>query len=602
MRIDAYDLPIVGMDPGSTPQARGFDAPKVENLSGPQMSEQGVAMTKAGLTMQNAALEYQDHVDTAFVKEMDNKLADAIRVTLYDPEKGYLRTPGKRAVDSRADTLKGVQDVAKEIESGLQTDVQKAMFRKVATQRMQSAFLHIDNHAMTQAKVYEGAESKARLDSFKSDAVQAALEGNADKYQISRKGVDAEIDAIADLTGMAKDADKKGAYQQTKLAVYTQIHSDVVTALIADGKYAAAKNYYADHSHEIQVEKRDEIQKQMNAAEAEAVGVTAANTVWNKVMGGTKDVNAPVKATELWDALQSDSALLANKPGYQAAKEALHLKISAWNAQQSEMNQAGEDNAYAMLSGGKTLAQIKASPSWAQMGGERQSRFIQSYENILSARESRAAAHEARMDRVLLRKNAVSYFQDSNPANLVNMSENEIIAKKDMYGFDGVQHLLTTRRALLKPGSADHLEVITTNERMQRAAKAAKILPYKGTANEDQQVAYAQFETEIQRRLKVFEMGKGKKANGDELQKVIDETLLDKVKIDRIGPDPEMPAYQLTTEQMSKAYVVIDGKPEKLGAVPANQRVAITAALVRHGRPVTEREIMNKWIQAGRPR
>lgn len=152
---------------------------------------------------------------------------------------------------------------------------------------------------------------------------------------------------------------------------------------------------------------------------------------------------------------------------------------------------------------------------------------------------------------------------------------------------------------------AKHLEVITTANRVKKAAIDAGLLPATGKANDKEVKAFAQFERLVDDRVRQFEatdlQGK-RKANSAELQQIIDGTLMDKVFVSRTGWfDREVIAGLAAPEDLTRAYVNVGGQEVRVAQIPANQRAVIASKLQSRGLPVTEQRIAELWVAAGRP-
>ena len=152
---------------------------------------------------------------------------------------------------------------------------------------------------------------------------------------------------------------------------------------------------------------------------------------------------------------------------------------------------------------------------------------------------------------------------------------------------------------------AKHLEVITTANRVKKAAIDAGLLPATGKANDNEVKAFAQFERLVDDRARQFEatdlQGK-RKANSAELQQIIDGTLMDKVFVSRTGWfDREVIAGLAAPEDLTRAYVNVGGQEVRVAQIPANQRAVIASKLQSRGLPVTEQRIAELWVAAGRP-
>ena len=152
---------------------------------------------------------------------------------------------------------------------------------------------------------------------------------------------------------------------------------------------------------------------------------------------------------------------------------------------------------------------------------------------------------------------------------------------------------------------AKHLEVITTANRVKKAAIDAGLLPATGKANDNEVKAFAQFERLVDDRVRQFEatdlQGK-RKANSAELQQIVDGTLMDKVFVSRTGWfDREVIAGVAAPEDLPRAYVNVGGQEVRVAQIPANQRAVIASKLQSRGLPVTEQRIAELWVAAGRP-
>jgi len=149
-----------------------------------------------------------------------------------------------------------------------------------------------------------------------------------------------------------------------------------------------------------------------------------------------------------------------------------------------------------------------------------------------------------------------------------------------------------------------HLEIITTASRVKDAAIVAGLLPESGKPDKDELRRFSQFERAVDERVRRFEQtdlaGK-RKANSEELQRIIDATLLDTVKVSEWGRDPSRTVAVLTPDELENAYVTVDGDDIKLTDIPTSQRALIASKLQARGLPITEQRIAELWVAAGRP-
>lgn len=154
--------------------------------------------------------------------------------------------------------------------------------------------------------------------------------------------------------------------------------------------------------------------------------------------------------------------------------------------------------------------------------------------------------------------------------------------------------------------SEKHLEIITVDQRMKQAAIGAGIIPADEKPNEEQIKQFAQFQTVIDQRVRQFErtdLGGKRKATTEELQRIIDQTLMDKAFVPRwYWADKEQPIALLSPEDQARAYVTVNGEEVPLAAIPIEQRTLIASKLRARGLPVTEQAIADLWVRAGKPK
>lgn len=102
---------------------------------------------------------------------------------------------------------------------------------------------------------------------------------------------------------------------------------------------------------------------------------------------------------------------------------------------------------------------------------------------------------------------------------------------------------------------------------------------------------------EIDRRVRSASAAKGNKdLTADEKQGIVDRVVMDKVYVDEWGTDPQKPLALVTPEEMSKAYVRVNGKNVPVSSVPARDRRQIVQALQATGQAPTEQAIVEMFL------
>ena len=107
------------------------------------------------------------------------------------------------------------------------------------------------------------------------------------------------------------------------------------------------------------------------------------------------------------------------------------------------------------------------------------------------------------------------------------------------------------------------------------------------------------FEAAVQQEVDAIfaTLPKGHKPSNTEVQKAIDKVLLDKVKIDEFGRDPEKPMLFVRgdTKAMQNAYVTVNGRDIYLSKIPVSDQEKYTQKLRSAGIPITQRKIAELW-------
>ena len=252
-RYDGFQV-----QPNSLPSVR-FDAPVATNTSGEQAQQLGKGLMQASQGLGVFAAE----MAAATAKEYDNKLADALRLQLHDPNNGYLNTVGKDAVYSRDAAIQAAQDSVKTIGKNLGSTLEQEMFGQVAQRRLQSALQQIDMHAARQIKVYDIGQTTARMQGSLADAVAnwTAWKAPESAFSSAKATMLQEYDQLATLNGLGDDQRKQG-----RVAVLTGLHDSVINNMVSLGQNRQAQEYLASNVKEISPDKLDNLQKLVKIA------------------------------------------------------------------------------------------------------------------------------------------------------------------------------------------------------------------------------------------------------------------------------------------------------------------------------------------------
>jgi len=563
--MKVYDLPTVE---ATAEPMKQFSAPEVRDYASAQLQEQGAAVTKVGNAVTRIAQDLQDQIDTATTKDMDNRLADVIRTTLYDPEKGFLQTSGKNALDGRPTAIKTIQEATKSFEKGLTNDMQRQMFQKVASQRLQTALMLIDSHAMNQAKVYSGNEAKARFQGAMQDALQnwAGWEDPQSLYHTNKRIMLAEVDSVAELAGIPKDSEQ---YETLVKDATTQLHGNVITNMISLGQSSQAKKYFDAHIQEIQPgEPLNKIRNVVKAATTATEADDLAAKVWEDL--GPKGLNDAIPLFSMTEKVRELAG--DNEDVQKAAIAGIKERAGEWNGQQTETKAQAISSVWQQVDGGVSFKKIQTSPAWLALSGTERHEIRRAMEAEATNRANRAAANSSRELAELQRQEHLSFLKHgdeyltvSDPNVLRKMSRAQVEATRGKFGMTATRQLLDRWDAIQNPGKYQDAKLDT--DTFNAVARSLNLDPGSKNRNMRNQVGALKFRLE---EALNHEMQQRKAPmSATEKTEFIRQTLSKQVLVNGFWSTRNKPIASLTSEDINKIVI------------PRKDQVDIAAAMAK---------------------
>jgi hypothetical protein len=103
----------------------------------------------------------------------------------------------------------------------------------------------------------------------------------------------------------------------------------------------------------------------------------------------------------------------------------------------------------------------------------------------------------------------------------------------------------------------------------------------------------------LENMIDVEQQRKGNKLSRQEKQRLIDDVIMDKVKVPHWYGDSTVKVIEAKDEDLKDAYVVLPGnKKFAISSISASQREIVVKNLLERGIPVTETNIATQWLQA----
>ena len=581
-KVPTYDGLQSRVGPSPTARFATQDTSAITGVQARQTQEMGGALTRAGGEVARIALDIQNNVNDAEIKKRDVEVADGLRAALHDPESGYLNQQGEAAVNNREAARKLVQEHIRKGGEGLTNDVQRSMWEAASARRMESALNQIDAHAADQTKVFNENQTTARIKSNAADVVSnwAGWQQKGSQYSVAKATALHEFDALATLRGYGADQKAQG-----RAELLASMHADVVNNMVSLDQHAQAKAYLDANVQDIAKGAPDKLDQLRNLVAQSGVKDQSLNLSM-QIKGGLNEqintVDEMFKSGKI-SAEVRDATVQRFEHDYslRKAQESEGTKALLGGAQDwllKNPDKSVQDMPVGMYNGLKNNGHLDSMVSFAKNG-----------------RFSNDAATWAQVSTM-------------SPADLAAMTPTEFYntyrTKLDDQHLERGYALLA---AVSGQGEDKHLEIFTANERIKTAAQRAGVIPNDGSKIDSTQAeAYNQFQDTIDKRVRAFEatqLGGKRKATGDELQQVIDQTLMDRVNLHKGAwfDTKDALTATLTPEQQADAYVEVGGKNIALAKIPVEAQAKYTNKLRARGIPVTQQRIAEMWAADNQP-
>lgn len=260
------------------------NAPEQVVQSGQTMMGIGGKMTKFGQLL-------QDRIDEATTKKADKNFLAAAQDLLQDPETGYLYSKGLDAKERYGDTIKKLEQLAKDTEGGLENDMQREMFQNTVIQHMTSFRSKIFEHASNETKTYFENETLARTEQYIGMAIKA--DSTVDAALYTEIAVD-EATSLAESRGLRKGS---AQYHDLIRGTRSQIHSGVIKDFVSNGEFIAAGKRLDEawKNDEITPKDYQALMKQVRSGATRQAGILAGEAIYNSSEVVGSDFDSAIK-------------------------------------------------------------------------------------------------------------------------------------------------------------------------------------------------------------------------------------------------------------------------------------------------------------------
>lgn len=597
-------LPGVGADVYRANPARGPGVVQQEDHTGEQIEDLGSGFVRAG----GAIADFQEREREARAKGRTSRHAEDNATIFTDHDTGYDYARGKDAVDRHPQVLKQIEEAYQRALADADDD-ELDLVMPAAEARRREAIARANHRRETEGRTYLIGETAAQAQAFGNEYSQAKLDGQEERARARKVLALQEVDEHSHLMGWPLDGPQATA---ARLSATTAMHQQVLDRMVVDGRAADAAAYLEASRGEIDPEVLPRVQ---GAVERATTGLRAshlAGQIEARVMqrvtenrGTLSEPPAPspldplhrlAEAGEMVNELVSNGSLSPAEA--KATADVLQSNILRRAADEARVGRQSLDGALDMLRqnplGGVTALSPVLQEDLARRGLLESARsFVSNGGAFRTSDPSLVAAALALPDETLRSLSADSVYvalrgRLSDPDLKVVMAKHAVANGAD----DPKQR-----------------RILTLNERLERAAVKLGILRPNldlsdFTRRKDRE-KYDQFREEFDADLRAFAEAHKREATDEEIDGMIDLKVNDKVKRDVgwwSGGIVEKPLRDVTTEQMSSAFVTVRGQNVELDDIPPEVSTEIASYLLDIGEQPTFENIADRWMALGRPR
>lgn len=470
-------------------------------------------------------------------------------------------------------------------------------YSPMARQAAQQSLMGLQVQADADTLGYvEGEQRRARETNFRAlqsqriaDATRTILPETA--RDVSRSTVDAlRQSAIDYVIGEGFVDNARQVAEGLAREQIARFHADVALALSSKpGGAEAARNYLIEFGGDIAPDVRSRLDQVVQGEVDNQAAARLAASVANLPFG---DQLSQIGKTE--NTVVREKAL-------QFAKQNQAMVVAA----RQERENAASDQAWQLVGQNLPVPEVVL----AQMDGKDRV----SLQEFVQKKVDLAARGEP------IRTDISKWLEFTNlPATkLASMTDRELLRDYRAHFSDddlrkANQMILAARMPATGGSSAPRdeaagLQLMTVEQITQSSARSMGILPPAGRSPDaEQEAAFIDYKAKLQAKVNEWEALHQKTATPEALDEIVRKEKENMVRVEVLGPDPELPMIALTREQMAAAYVEVptpNGRTEevRLAAIPRDYRLDAIRRRQQLGLPSTEADIARMWVTDGKP-
>lgn len=412
-QVPTYDSFTV--KPTVNPDAR-IVAPEFQDFSARQAAQGGQALVAAGSAMSRIGADIQNEANLVRVDDGLNQIREAALALRYDRANGFENVTGEAALNREGGKPLAVEYQEKlqkkidEVSLGLGNERQRAMFGLKARDISMALYGQATVHETRQFQEYTLSVQDGKLKNASNAIVLDPL--NAENVRNNVADIQQAVYIAGKTKGMS--AEQITAVQREAVS---STHLNVIKALVEQQNADGASAYFTQFKDQFSGVQRADAEKLVRGADQAKVAITSATAIWQEL--GPKGYNDPV---DLYKMEQKAREMFPDDPAKSKATiEEIRSRTQSFNASQSEfvadnVNQVGK-----MVLSGRSLVQIKASPAFQALPGDKQEQIANHILDRSYTLSQRGEAERARA-------NFAQYLEYTDPSKLVGMTRKQVEA------------------------------------------------------------------------------------------------------------------------------------------------------------------------------
>ena len=518
----------------------------------------GKGMEAAGAAGMREWAAQQDQLAEANVKGKVAALQDGISAALHDPNTGYLWTRGADAQGRYSDTFGALAQLPAQMADGLNSPIEKQMWQEQSTRLVQGALDQVRQHAGSQLKETNAQASDALVKSSTNAAVSGAAAWNVPNSSFwgNLNTVYGQAEQSAKLRfGDSADPAVIGGFAKS---AYTGALGDVVANLVQMGRGTDA-------------------QAMIQQLDPNKVDATAFTRIKEIAQNGDVLQQAQqagdlifMKHPDDFAGAMADVQAITNPKVREQAETQVKDHFNNANTAISQQQNGANTAIMSAYMSGSRYSDIQKTPDWQNASPEAQRRVEEWVHS--DAMHAQQMSQTDKMNEMVGFQTLVQMRQN-NPQAFSGM---DVVKNANNLGIKSpgmVKQLIEMQGAVSK---SDALEA-SLNAAYKNAATIYKPLLIQtgisplptdqGSAKTTKEQSVAQFESTVQGDIQTWmRQHNGQIPAQSDLQGIVKSNLLpvfvhgtstlNSLTGGLLGSDTKKPMYQLTPDEMPKAYVI----------------------------------------------